>query len=107
MSYRIRNWSKYNAGLKHRGSLTFWLDSEVIEQWDESTGEILSAVVTTNNVHDSEVFEDLLEVGETELEQVSGDGAYDQRHCYDSLRADNIKIRQQGPDNGIKSWWMP
>lgn len=220
MSYRIRNWSKYNAGLKRRGSLTFWLDSEVIEQWverrlsgkrgasvyysdmaiatfelmksvyglagrqtegfltsifelmgldlpvpehstvsrrkgsltvtlpvipksggvhlvvdstgvkvygdgewkvrqhgvskrrtwrklhvgvDESTGEILSAVVTTNNVHDSEVFEDLLDVGETELEQVSGDGAYDQRHCYDSLQAANIKASIP-PQRNAKIW---
>jgi hypothetical protein len=31
--YRIRNWSEYNAGLKQRGSLTFWLDESVLEQW--------------------------------------------------------------------------
>lgn len=31
--YRVRNWSEYNAGLKQRGSITFWLDEAVIEQW--------------------------------------------------------------------------
>lgn len=33
MSYRIRNWSEYNAGLKQRLSLTFWLDEAVLKQW--------------------------------------------------------------------------
>ncbi|MDJ0637177.1 MAG: transposase [Xenococcaceae cyanobacterium MO_188.B29] len=32
-SYRIRNWSKYNAALKQRGSLTFWVDEEVLAGW--------------------------------------------------------------------------
>lgn len=33
MSYHIRNWSEYNAALKARGSLTFWIDEAVLEQW--------------------------------------------------------------------------
>jgi hypothetical protein len=33
MSYRIRNWPEYNAGLKQRLSLTFWLDEAVLKQW--------------------------------------------------------------------------
>ena len=57
--YRIRNWSlvhlnsiqvlasdcipqsEYNAGLKHRGSITFWLSADVIEKWliIEKTGK--------------------------------------------------------------------
>jgi IS5 family transposase len=38
--YRIRNWSEYNAALKQRGSLTFWVSEEVLEQWlePEKTG---------------------------------------------------------------------
>lgn len=32
-SYRIRNWSEYDAALKQRGSLTFWIDEAVIEGW--------------------------------------------------------------------------
>ncbi len=200
--YRIRNWSEYNAGLKQRGSLTFWIEESVLEQWidpylsgkpgasiyysdlailtmatvkavyglagrqcqgflesvfklmgiqlrvpdhstlsrrmgklevdipvmpqtgarhvvvdstgvkvygegewktrqhgvskrriwrklhlgvDESTGEILAAVVTTNDHHDGEVLSDLLDQIEDEIEQVSADGAYDHRHCYDEI----------------------
>ncbi len=203
MSYKVRNWSEYNAGLKQRGSLTFWLEEKVIAQWllnnkhgkrgasqkysdiaiatfetmklvyglagrqaegflssifslmgidlpvpehstvsrrkgklqvelpvvpkpgkvhvvvdstgvkvygegewktrqhgvskrrtwrklhlgvDESTGEILSAVVTTNDFHDGEILEDLLDGIEQEIEQVSADGAYDQSHCYESIQ---------------------
>lgn len=39
--YRVRNWSEYNVGLKQRGSITFWLDEAVIEQWlnEEKTGK--------------------------------------------------------------------
>ena len=34
MSYRIRNWSEYNKGMKQRGSLTFWLDEAAIKSWE-------------------------------------------------------------------------
>jgi len=202
MSYRVRNWSEYNAGLKQRGSVTFWLDEAALAGWsdpkrsgrrgaskhysdlaiatfetvksvyrlagrqtqgfieslfslmglslevpdhstvsrrkgelevvlpvvpragavhvvidstgikvygegewktrqhgvskrrtwlklhlsvDETSGEILSAVVTGNDTHDGEVFEDLLTGLEADIEQVSADGAYDQAHCYDAL----------------------
>ncbi|MEY4520547.1 MAG: hypothetical protein RLZZ499_3147 [Cyanobacteriota bacterium] len=33
MKGTVRNWSEYNAGLKNRGSLTFWLDEAVLEDW--------------------------------------------------------------------------
>jgi transposase len=202
MKCTIRNWSEYNAGLKHRGSLTFWIDEVILEAWytptlsgkpgasndytdlaiitfvtmksvyhqagrqtqglleslfalmeidldvpehstvsrrmgnleitlpvvpksgsvhvvvdstgvkvygegewktrqhgiskrrtwrklhlgvDETTGEILGAVVTTNDVHDGEVLEDILEQIEGEIEQVTTDGAYDHRHCYEEI----------------------
>lgn len=49
---------------------------------DESSGEILTGVVSTNDVHDSEVLEDLLEGVEQSIRQVSADGAYDKRSCY-------------------------
>jgi IS5 family transposase len=202
MKRAIRNWSEYNAGLKHRGSLTFWIDESVLQSWynptrsgnpgasndysdlaittfvtiksvyhqagrqtqglleslfalmgidlavpdhttvsrrmgklaitlpivprqgavhvvvdatgvkvygegewktrqhgiskgrtwrklhlgvNEATGEILAAVVTTNDVHDGQVLGDLLDQIEGEIEQVTGDGAYDHRHCYDEI----------------------
>ncbi|NJN49267.1 MAG: IS5 family transposase [Alkalinema sp. RL_2_19] len=202
MSQVIRNWSDYNAGLKQRGSLTFWLDEDVLSRWvepelsgqrgesryysdvaiatmatiksvyslagrqcqgflasifelmgldlavpdhstlsrrlgqltvslpvvdkatarhvvvdstgvkvygegewktrqhgiskrrtwrklhlgiDEATGEILVGVVTTNQVHDGTVLKDILDGIEDDIEQVSADGAYDHRHCYDEI----------------------
>lgn len=32
-NYRVRNWQEYDAALKQRGSLTFWVSEEIIEQW--------------------------------------------------------------------------
>lgn len=201
-SYQIRNWSEYDAALKQRGSLTFWIDEAVIETWineqtsgrrgaskyysdgaialmatvqalfnlpgrqtegfleslfalmsidlpvpdhstlsrrigkvavempvtpsagaihvvvdstgvkvygegewkvrqhgvgkrrtwrklhvgvNEATGEILAAVVSTNNVSDDEAFADILSGIDAEIGQVSGDGAYDKRKCYDEI----------------------
>lgn len=200
--YRIRNWSEYDAALKNRGSLTFWVDDEVLSGWlnqqktgkrgasttysdlaiatmstlgsvmklagrqtegfveslfqlmgvemsvpdhstisrrlgklsvslpvvegegsrhvvvdstgvkvygegewkvrqhgyskrrtwrklhlgvDEETGEILAAVVSTNNVSDDEAFKDILDSVEDDIEAVSADGAYDKRKCYDEI----------------------
>jgi IS5 family transposase len=207
-SYRIRNWSEYDAALKQRGSLTFWIDEVVIAGWineqksgrrgaskhysdgaialmatvqalfnlpgrqtegfleslfalmgidlpvpdhstlsrrmgkvavempvtpsrggihvvvdstgvkvygegewkvrqhgvdkrrtwrklhvgvNEATGEILAAVASTNNVSDDEAFADILAGIEDEIEQVSGDGAYDKRKCYDQINARGAK----------------
>ena len=58
---------------------------------DEATGEILAAVVTTNDFHDGEVLSDLLDLIEGEIEQVSADGAYDHRHCYDEIAERDAK----------------
>jgi IS5 family transposase len=202
MSQVIRNWSNYNAGLKQRGSLTFWIDEDVLSGWvepelsgkrgesryysdlaiatmatiksvyglagrqcqgflesifalmgldlavpdhstlsrrlgqltvrlpvvdkatarhvvvdstgvkvygegewktrqhgiskrrtwrklhlgvDEATGEILVGVVSTNDVHDGTVLKDILDGIADKIEQVSADGAYDHRHCYDEI----------------------
>jgi Transposase DDE domain len=52
---------------------------------DEGSGEILAAVVSTNDWRDSEILPDLLEQIEGDIEQVSADGAYDTRDCYDAL----------------------
>ena len=34
--YRIRNWKDYNESLVQRGSLTFWFDEKIIQQWHVS-----------------------------------------------------------------------
>ncbi|NES64069.1 MAG: IS5 family transposase, partial [Okeania sp. SIO2D1] len=50
---------------------------------NQATGEIVTAVVTTNDVSDDQVFADLLDGVEGEITQVSGDGAYDKHKCYE------------------------
>ncbi|PSB49488.1 IS5/IS1182 family transposase [Cyanosarcina cf. burmensis CCALA 770] len=52
---------------------------------NEATGEILSAVASTNNLSDDEALADILDGIEQEIEQVSGDGAYDKRKCYEAI----------------------
>ncbi len=32
-SYKVRNWSKYNEGLKQRGSLNLWIKEELLQSW--------------------------------------------------------------------------
>ena len=32
-TYRIRNWSEYNQSLVKRGSITLWIDEEVLTNW--------------------------------------------------------------------------
>lgn len=70
---------------------------------DETTGEIVAAVVTTNNVADSQVLEDLLEQADGVIEQVSGDGSYDKRPCYEALRKRKAKAAIP-PRRDAKIW---
>lgn len=54
---------------------------------DESTLEFVAVAVTTNDFKDSQLLPDLLEQVPDELSQVTADGAYDSRNCYDAIRA--------------------
>ena len=31
--YKIRNWKQYEAGLIQRGSISFWINDDAIDQW--------------------------------------------------------------------------
>jgi Transposase DDE domain len=76
---------------------------------DEATGEIAAAVLTTNDVADSTVLPHLLEQVEEPIRQLSGDGGYDKRLCYDTLRE---RQEEQGvplrvaipPRRGARIW---
>ena len=35
-SYKVKNWASYNEGLKQRGSLTLWIDSDIVDKWKYS-----------------------------------------------------------------------
>ncbi|MBD6615026.1 IS5 family transposase [Komarekiella sp. 'clone 1'] len=58
---------------------------------DSESGEILAGVVTTNDVADCEVLPDLLEQIDQQIEQVSGDGGYDTKNCYDIITGRGAK----------------
>ncbi len=91
--YRVRNWRKYDAALKKRGSLTFWVDDDVLSGWlnDQKTGKrgasatYSDSAISTHNVSDDEAFEDVLDGIEAPIKAVSADGADDKRKCYDAL----------------------
>lgn len=70
---------------------------------DEASGEIVAAVVSTNNYSDSQVLPDLLEQVEEEIEQVSGDGGYDRRSCYEAIRARQARATIP-PQHNAKIW---
>jgi IS5 family transposase len=53
---------------------------------DAASGELMAAVVSTNSLKDSQVLPDLLDQVEEEISQVTADGAYDSRNCYEAIR---------------------
>jgi hypothetical protein len=52
---------------------------------DEATGEIVAAIASEAGVADEDALPDLLGQVRGEIHQVSADGAYDKRSCYDAL----------------------
>lgn len=70
---------------------------------DEASGEIVAAVVTTNSYHDSELLPDLLVQVDEQLTQVSGDGAYDRRGCYEAIRERGARAAIP-PQHNAKIW---
>ncbi len=52
---------------------------------DAATHEVVAAVVSTNDFKDSQILPDLLTQVEGDIKQVSADGAYDSRNCYDAI----------------------
>ncbi len=59
---------------------------------DETTKEIVAVEVTTSSVHDSLVLPTLLEQIPGRVHQVSGDGAYDTRACYEAARRRGARV---------------
>ena len=82
---RRRTWRKLHLGI------------------DAVSGQILAAVVTTNNYTDGQVLPDLLDQVEEEIKEVTGDGAYDQRNCYDAIRERQAQATIP-PQRNAKIW---
>jgi IS5 family transposase len=70
---------------------------------DEASGEIVAAVVTTNNYSDSQLLPDLLAQVDDPIRQVSGDGGYDNRNCYEAIRARQAHATIP-PQHNAKIW---
>jgi hypothetical protein len=71
---------------------------------DEATGEILTAAVTDNSCHDSEVLGELVDDIADPISQLDGDGAYDHSYCYDYIEARGA-IAGIPPQRNAKIWF--
>jgi hypothetical protein len=69
---------------------------------DESSRQIEAVVVTPNSISDGEVFGELLEQVESEVKQISADGAYDTRGCYKEI--DSGTVVAIPPREGARIW---
>jgi len=82
---RRRTWRKLHVGV------------------NEATGEIRAAVVRTNNYGDGPVLPELLAQVEGELSQVTGDGGYDDRQCYEAISERRARAVIP-PQKGARIW---
>lgn len=84
---------------------------------DEETGDILLGEVTGNEAADCEMLTPLLAQipADTEVLQVSADGAFDRRMCYEALRKRGVKRIAIPPQKNARIWrhgntedeWLP
>lgn len=70
---------------------------------NEATSEVVAAVLTTNDFTDGQVLPDLLQQIDEQIEQVSGDKAYDKRNCYEVIRARQARAAIP-PQKGAHIW---
>jgi IS5 family transposase len=82
---RRRTWRKLHLGI------------------DAESGDIVAAVVTTNSYSDGQILPDLLDQVEEQVKEVTGDGGYDKRNCYDAIRRREAKATIP-PQRNAKIW---
>jgi hypothetical protein len=70
---------------------------------DETTGEVAAAAVSTNSCGDGQALPCLLAQVEAEIKQVTGDGGYDDRQCYDAIREKGARAVIP-PQRGARIW---
>jgi hypothetical protein len=70
---------------------------------DAATGEIVAAWASTNDLTDAQMLPELLTAVDGEVEQVSADGAYDQRPCYEAIGQRQARAAIP-PRKGARSW---
>jgi hypothetical protein len=67
-------------------------------------GEVRSAKLTTNDVSDGEIIEDLLKQEESSIESFVADGAYDTRNVYDKCKEKNVSKVLIPPRSNARNW---
>jgi Transposase DDE domain len=70
---------------------------------DEATGEIVAIVASEAGLTDDDVVPDLVEQVNRPIQQVSADGAYDKRKCYETLETTGAKVTIP-PRRDAKIW---
>ena len=70
---------------------------------DEATGEVAAAAVSTNSCGDGQALPALLSQVAGEVAQVTGDGGYDDRQCYDAIRERKARAVIP-PQKGARIW---
>ena len=73
---------------------------------DEQSGDILLGEVTGNNIADCHMLAPLLEQlpRDTAIDQVSGDGGYDRRVCYEELQKRGVPHITIPPQHNARIW---
>jgi len=76
---------------------------------DERSGEIVAAVLSSNDLSDGEALPMLLEQVEEPIAQLSGDGGYDNRPCYEALQVQQVEQQHAlkatiPPRQGARIW---
>lgn len=83
-----------------------WIKLHVLV--DHATKKILSFLITSDLLHDSEVFEDLYRgMGDAEVRAVLGDKGYDSRHIYRFLEAHKVKPLIRPRENAVTTGDQP
>ena len=70
---------------------------------NEASLEIVAAVVATNNFTDGQILPELLEQIDETIDQVSGDGGYDKRNCYEAIAKREARAAIP-PQKGARIW---
>ena len=96
--YGEGEWKVRQQGVSKRRT---WLKLHLCS--DQATLEVISAVASTNDLSDAVALPDLLQDLPDEVEQVSADGAYDRRQCYDAVHRQGAKAAIP-PRKGAKIW---
>ncbi len=71
MKFHVTNWPAYDAALRQRGSLTFWIENEALEQW-QRTGKAGQARFTDLAIQASLTLRTVFKLGLRQTEGLMG-----------------------------------